>query len=247
VSFGAAAARPATRWSYTGAEGPAHWAELAPQFDLCGSGTRQSPIDVSRGQLLVADWLQPLQLKLNPSKLQLANDGHTIQVNYQRGSTLTFDKTTYELRQLQFHTPSEHTIDGVGADMEVQLVFADATNHLAVMAVLVSAGAENPFLATFWHALPEHEGQVSREIMVNAADALPANRDYLTYEGSLTTPPCTEGVTWILLKQRIEASPEQVSRFRSLFDGPAARPVQQNAERLIKDETAAPGVASRTS
>jgi carbonic anhydrase len=225
------------QWTYDGASGPSHWAELQSDFALCSNGKEQSPIDIVRPKLLAADWLLPLQIKFNPSKVQMVNDGRTVQVNYERGSTLFFDKTTYGLRRFNFHSPSEHKINGVGADMEMDLVLADAANHPAMMAVLINTGAENPFFAKFWHALPEKQGQVNREITVNVADALPSNRDYYNYDGSLTAPPCTEGVSWVVLKQRIEASADQINRYRALFAGPTARPVQSLNDRLIKDES----------
>jgi carbonic anhydrase len=224
-------------WSYAGSEGPEHWGELAPDFDLCSTGKQQSPIDVPRSKLLPADWLLPLQVSFKASKVQMVNNGHTIQVNYEAGSSLNFEKTTYQLKQFHFHSPSEHKVNGVGADMETHLVFSDSLKHLAVIGIMMNAGQENPFFAKFWHALPDKEGAVNREITVNVGDLLPADRDYYTYDGSLTTPPCSEGVTWILLKTRVDASADQINRFRAIFGGgTTARPVQPINDRLVKDE-----------
>jgi carbonic anhydrase len=234
-------------WSYSGDAGPAHWAELSPDFDLCATGKQQSPIDVPRSRLLKADWLLPLQVKFQPSKVQMVNNGHTIQINYERGSSLNFEKTTYELKQFHFHSPSEHMINGVGADMETHLVFSDTQKHLAVIGIMMNAGAENPFFAKFWHALPDKEGAVNREITVNVGDLVPADRDYYSYDGSLTTPPCSEGVTWILLKAKVSASTDQINRFRTIFNGGAtARPIQPIGDRLVKDEENTAGLPGST-
>ncbi len=244
---GAGQAQSGPHWSYSGSEGPEHWGELAADFNACANGREQSPIDVPRAKLLKADWLTPLQVKLNPSKVQLVNNGHTIQINYEYGSTLVFDKTTYELRQILLHSPAEHRVNGVGAEMETQLVFSDSLKHQAIVSVMMNAGAENPFFAKFWHALPEKEGAVNREITANVADMLPVDRDYYTYDGSLTAPPCSEGVTWILLKTRVDASADQINRFRAIFGGGStARPVQPINDRLVKDEDKTAGLPGST-
>ena len=240
------AAETTPHWSYSGSNGPEHWSELEPDFDLCHTGKQQSPIDITRSKLLKADWLLPLQVKLNPTKANIVNNGHTIQVNYDPGSLLDFEKTTYQLRQFHFHSPSEHKVSGVGAEMEMHLVFSDTQKHLAVIGVLIDQGAENPLFAKFWHALPDKEGAVTREITLNASDGLPVDRDYFTYDGSLTTPPCTEGVTWIVLKQHATASADQIARFRALFSEPTARPLQAINDRLVKDEAQNSGTPGST-
>jgi carbonic anhydrase len=235
-----APAHEAPHWSYDGAEGPPHWAELSPDYALCSSGREQSPVNIVGSRLLPAEWLMPLQLQLNPTKLQLVHNGHTIQVNYEKGSRFVFEKTGYELKQFHFHAPSEHQVRGAGADMEMHLVFSNPARQLAVIGVLMVAGAENPLLAKFWHALPDKEGVVNREITINVAEALPAVRDYYHYDGSLTTPPCTEGVKWVVLKQPVSVSVDQINRFKALFPN-SARPVQPLHERFVKETVSKPG------
>jgi carbonic anhydrase len=225
------------QWAYEGGIGPAHWAELDHTFAACAAGNTQSPVDIVPAKLLKADWLTELQLTLRPTKLHAVNNGHTIQVNCDRGSSLTFEKVTYQLAQFHFHTPSEHLVNGRAADMELHAVFQDAAKHLAVVGVLLQAqtdDAENPLLAKFWHAIPEKEGSVERELTVNVADSLPAEPGYWAYEGSLTTPPCSEHVQWVVMKRPMPVSRAQLAKFRAIFPH-NARPVQPLKDRLIKD------------
>ena len=224
-------------WGYEGDTGPAHWAELDRTFAPCAAGNAQSPVDIVPAKLLKADWLTELQLTLRPTKLHAVNNGHTIQVDCDRGSSLTFEKVTYQLAQFHFHTPSEHLINGRGAAMELHAVFQDAAKHLAVIGALLQEqadDAENPFLAKFWHAIPEKAGSVERELTVNLADGLPAEPGYWAYDGSLTTPPCSERVQWIVMKRPMPVSRAQLAKFRAIFSH-NARPVQPLKDRLIKD------------
>lgn len=226
------------QWSYEGAHGPAHWGEVDPHARVCQTGTEQSPIDIRSSRLLRIPWLDPLQIGYKPSKARLVNNGHTYQINYEPGSMMTFNGQKYELVQFQFHTPSEHWVDGRQAAMEMQIVHVtpDVNRSLAIVGVFFVEGPENPFLSKFWHQMPDKPGpEIASEIVINAADVLPRNLRYYQYDGSLTTPPCTEGVKWILLKQPVTASRAQIEKFSQTF-GMNARPPQPVNDRWIKEE-----------
>jgi carbonic anhydrase len=226
-------------WEYEGALGPTHWGEEDTTAAACQLGEEQSPIDIHPSRLLQFDWLAPIQLRYKPDKdVDLVNNGHTFQVNYDQGSRMTFLGKEYELVQFHFHTPSEHTINGRPAEMELHLVHAtpDVFKRLAVIGIMIAEGAENPTLAKFWGQIPDKEGPpVKTKIEVNAADLLPRNTRYWNYDGSLTTPPCSQGVNWILLKDSVTASRAQIEKFRGLFHT-NARPVQPIKERFIREE-----------
>ena len=240
----------APHWAYTGAEGPTHWAELGPDYAMCSTGTEQSPIDLQPSgiKFMKADWLVPLAVKFGPSKLHVVNNGHTIQLNYDRGTTFSFEKRSYRLLQFHFHAPSEHTLNGQAAAMEMHMVFG--TNKtppdLAVIGFWLVEGAENPFFAKFWHVLPEKSGEkAEKEIDLNVGDAVPANRQYWHYDGSLTTPPCGQGVKWFVLKGTSTVSRTQLDKFNGLFaGGPTNRPTMPLYDRIVKDAAGTtPGVA----
>ncbi len=227
-------ARHAAHWGYEGAEGPSHWGDLNPEWILCKTGRNQSPIDLSG---LIEGELPPLHINYRPDATEILNNGHTVQVNYRPGSTLTVDGHHFTLRQFHFHAPSENTIDGRAFPMEAHLVHADAQGNLAVVAVMFEEGAANPALTLAFSHMPEKAGDkhaFSAET-VNAADLLPADRDYYRYNGSLTTPPCSEGVWWLVMKQPMTASKAQIEHFRHVMHHPNNRPVQPiNARPVLK-------------
>jgi carbonic anhydrase len=219
-------------WSYEGANGPAHWGELSPAYSACATGKQQSPIDIRKP---AAAKLPPLQFDYKPALLKLVNTGHTVQVNFPPGNWLTVGDARYELKQLHFHRPSEERVDGQGSDMVVHLVHASIKGETAVIAILLRRGAANATIQKIWAAIPKVAGQ-EREIagtQVNPSDFLPQTKAYYTYQGSLTTPPCTEGVTWFILDARGAVSVEQLREFGKIF--PAnARPVQSLNGRVAK-------------
>lgn len=230
----AQAAKPsAGEWSYEGAEGPQHWGDLEPDYALCKVGHRQSPIDVRDAK---KSELPPLQFDYRPSPLKIINNGHTIQINYAAGSTITVSDKRYELRQFHFHHPSEEHINGKPYDMVIHLVHADREGHLAVVAVLLKQGSPNPVMQKLWENLPQAAGkeQAPPGVEVNAAALLPEPLGYYTFEGSLTTPPCSEGVTWYVLKTPSQASSEQIEVFAKLYPH-NARPIQPLFGRVIAE------------
>jgi carbonic anhydrase len=203
-------------WSYEGKEDPKHWGSLDPSYATCKIGQSQSPIDISHTTL--AD-LPELKFDYKAAPLSIINNGHTIMVNYAPGSTLTVGNKTYTLKQFHFHHPSEEHINGKGFDMVGHLVHADTEGHLAVVAVLFKAGDSNPLLETLWKNIPPENDKTVEvsTISVNAADLLPSQHGYYTYNGSLTTPPCTEGVTWYVLKSISSLSNEQLATITKLY------------------------------
>jgi carbonic anhydrase len=220
-------------WSYKGETGPAHWAAMEPEFGACGAGREQSPIDI-RDDVVQKGNLSAITFDYKPSPLKIVNNGHTIQVNYAPGSFITVDGDRYELQQFHFHKPSEEAINGRHADMVAHLVHKDAQGRLAVVAVLLKAGTVNPMVATLWNNLPAKEAEAEPAgVQVNAADLLPADPAYYTFAGSLTTPPCSEGVTWFVMKNPSTVSTGEIGRFGQAYPM-NARPLQQLNGRVVR-------------
>jgi carbonic anhydrase len=230
----AVAEGPAHHWSYRGETGPTHWSKMESEFASCGMGREQSPIDIRQGAVQQAD-LPAIQFAYKPSPLKVIDNGHTIQVNYAPGSTIEVGGHRYELVQFHFHRPSEEAVDGKYADMVAHLVHKDAEGKLAVVAVLLKAGEINPMVAAVWSNLPAHkETEVeAKGVQIDAGDLLPKDRAYYTFNGSLTTPPCSEGVTWFVLKQPSTLSAGEIQRFAQSY-AMNARPVQPLNGRVVK-------------
>ena len=219
----ASAQQAAPHWAYKGKEGPSDWGKLDPTYATCSFGHTQSPIDIKGAK--PADLLA-LKFDYNAVPLNIIDNGHTIQVNYAPGSTLTVGDKTYTLKQFHFHHPSEEHINGHGYDMVAHLVHADADGHLAVVAVLLKKGESNAFIDSVWKNIPtEKEKAIDVSgVTVNIKDILPADHGYYTFTGSLTTPPCSEGVTWYVLKNPVTLSDAQVAAFAKLYPK-NARPI----------------------
>ncbi|WP_163132123.1 carbonic anhydrase [Agarivorans sp. Alg241-V36] len=228
---GGALAQGDVHWGYSGHQGPEHWGELAPEFSLCTSGKNQSPINISattKGQL------PSLALNYQASGNEIINNGHTIQVNYAPGSYLDIAGHQFELKQFHFHSPSENTLRGKSFPLEAHFVHADSKGNLAVVALMFEQGNENQELAKAWSQLPQEAGQKARlATPINGLNMLPSKHDYYRFNGSLTTPPCSEGVRWIVLKNAVSASKQQINDFSSLMKLPNNRPVQGINARLI--------------
>ena len=217
-------------WGYAGDTGPLRWAELSAAYRAC-AGSNQSPVDLAR--FAEAD-LAPIQFDYAASGVEVVNNGHTVQVTSAAGSQLTVDGRVYRLRQFHFHAPSEHRVNGESFPMEAHLVHTAADGALAVVAVLFSAGDASAALAGTLKNVPAsaNETHVFRSPLA-PADLLPANRDYYRLNGSLTTPPCTEGVLWLVLKQPALASPAQIEALTKLLPGPNNRPLQPLNARIV--------------
>ncbi len=218
-------------WSYEGPEGPEHWGELDPAYAACAKGAHQTPIDIHDAKDVD---LPPLIIDYKTLGQEVVNNGHTIQVNVAPGSTLTLNGVPYELKQFHFHTPSENDIDEKPFAMEAHLVHGDKDGHLAVIAVLYQLGAEDSAIAHVFAASPKTaDTRNTLPIPVDPNDLLPEGRDYYAFEGSLTTPPCTEGVSWIVLKEPLTVSKEEVAFLESAMHGHNNRPIQPLHARVI--------------
>ena len=222
-----------THWGYIGKEGPENWSNISPDFYACQSGKTQSPINLESA--VDAD-LPPLKTNYKNTPLRIINNGHTIKVNYQPGSVLMLDNEPYELLQFHFHHPSEHEVEGESLPMELHLVHKSKKGSLAVVGVFLKEGKANPTLQKIWQAMPMKESSeiTVSNVKINASDLLPEDQDYYRYFGSLTTPPCSETVNWIVLKEPVEVSTQEVQKFAKVFPM-NARPVQVVKRRFLLD------------
>jgi carbonic anhydrase len=218
-------------WDYGETLGPDHWGNLKPEFAACKDGHHQSPIDIRNPQK--AD-LPPIRFDYRPSPLHIVDNGHTIMVNYAPGSYMTVGDKKYSLQQFHFHRPSEEKINGKGFDMTVHLVHTDNKGKLAVVAVLLQQGEDNPLMRELWNDLPKEKEkeELLDNIRIDVSRLLPADRSYYTFSGSLTTPPCTEDVTWFVLKHPMTISAAEIQRFSQLYRDDA-RPTQPLYDRVV--------------
>jgi carbonic anhydrase len=203
-------------WSYEGKEDPKHWSRLDPAFAPCSSGHIQSPINIANARQVD---LPPLQFSYRAVPLSIVDNGHTIMVNYAPGSTLTVGDKTFNLKQFHFHHPSEEHVNGKKYDLVAHLVHADADDHLAVVAILFKKDSNPaPLLDTLWKNLSAEKGKVVEvsSVSINVKDLLRPTSGYYTFAGSLTTPPCTEGVTWYVLKTPVDISKSQLEAFAKM-------------------------------
>ena len=219
-------------WSYEGSGGPAGWGMMKPEFTKCSTGTRQSPIDIRDG---IRVSLDAVQFDYKPSTFRVIDNGHTVQVNVGQGNSIEVMGRRYDLVQFHFHRPSEERINGKQFDMVAHLVHKDPEGKLAVVAVLLERGGAQPIVQTIWNNLPLEKGEeVPAKAMLDLSALLPAERSYYTYMGSLTTPPCSEGVLWMVMKNPVPISTEQIGIFTRLYPM-NARPIQSASGRLIKE------------
>lgn len=228
----AASAHAAIHWGYEGAGAPENWAQLSPEYAVCGTGQRQSPIDIRDG---IRVDLEPIRFDYRPARFRVIDNGHTVQVTLPGGGISLLGKN-YQLIQFHFHRPSEEMVNGKAFDMVAHLVHRSDDGKLAVVAVLLEQGTENPFVQTVWNNLPleKNTDVAPPSLTLDLTQLLPVSHDYYTYMGSLTTPPCTEDVLWLVLKQPQQVSAEQLAIFARLYRN-NARPVQPGSGRLIKE------------
>ncbi|MDM4766322.1 carbonic anhydrase family protein [Pelomonas sp. SE-A7] len=232
----AAKPKPPPHWGYAGDLGPGHWAELGPEYKQCAVGTRQSPIDIRDG-IKVA--MEPVKFDYKPGSYSVQDNGHTIQVGVAAGQTIEVMGKRYELQQLHFHRPAEERINGRSFEMSAHLVHKDAQGKLAVVAVLFDRGADDappqPAVQSIWASIPlEKHESLAGPAPLDLGQLLPADRGYYTYMGSLTTPPCSEGVLWMVMRQPVLLTAGQLDVFARLYPM-NARPVQAGSGRLIKE------------
>jgi carbonic anhydrase len=229
---GLARAQDKSNWGYEGPAGAAHWGELAPGFKTCQLGKHQSPIDIDTRKVQRAA-LKPVVFSYKAEPVEVVNNGHTIKVTLPAGSTIQLDGNEYKLVEFHFHAPSEETFDGKGYPMVMHLVHRDAAGKLAAVAVLFKDGKENAALKPIFDNLPPKAGETKKLGSFNPAGLVPADHSAYAYVGSLTTPPCSEEVTWRILKTPLELSPTQLAAFTALYKM-NARPVQPLNGRVVQ-------------
>jgi carbonic anhydrase len=222
-------------WDYSSAHGPQHWGELDPAYVLATIGGSQSPIDIRPGESIRAD-LPTLSLDSHPQTLHLLNNGHTVETICPGAATLHFGEQEYDLRQFHFHAPSEHTIEGKHAELELHFVHADGEGHLAVIAILFYEGeAEHPEIAEMLsNRSVSHAGDEVYEesTRLDVSQLMPNSMDYYTYDGSLTTPPASEGVRWFVLKNPLHLTRDQISAIKHVYNS-NNRPTQPLNARFV--------------
>ncbi|MEN7528563.1 carbonic anhydrase family protein [Cupriavidus sp. DL-D2] len=230
TALSATAAEHGTKWSYTGDQGAEHWGDLSPSFKACKDGKAQSPIDIQNAR---PGKLPPLAFHYPASAATVINNGHTIQVGPHAGGNAKLPSGVYQLLNFHFHTPSEMTVDGRAYPLSAHLVHRDAAGRLAVVGVLFEEGAENKALESIFQVMPEKgAAPVPLNETFSPADLLPEDLSYVAFDGSLTTPPCSEGVHWHVLKTPVQVSAAQIQAFRKLYPM-NARPVQPMHDRVL--------------
>ena len=222
-----------SHWEYEGSRGPVNWGTLDTAYRTCLVGKQQSPIDISHVR---AEDLPALTFSYRPSPLRLIDNGHTVQVTYMPGSFITVGDQRYELQQFHFHHPAEEKVFGKSYPMVAHFVHKNEAGRLAVVAVLLTEGTASGLVDKIWRYLPDEQGKdVSPDgASIDATELLPAARGYFTYGGSLTTPPCSEGVSWFVLKQPTQVSREEVATFAKKYPH-NARPLQPRNGRVIRE------------
>lgn len=219
----------APHWEYEGAHGAAHWAKIDKSFAACEEGATQSPIDIN--QTIDAD-LPDLNLKYGSAEATIVNNGHTVQANFTAGQSFSVGATQYDLLQFHFHTPSEYHISGQSFPLEMHLVHKSKDGALAVIGVMIAEGAANSALDQFLNNMPTTAKEAPKTAGVALDKLLPADKKYYRFMGSLTTPPCSEGVNWHMMQTSITASKEQIAKFQALYKM-NARPLQPSNNRLV--------------
>ena len=226
-----------TKWGYTGHTGPVNWSELDPKYFMCEAGSNQSPINIEERSIVTTDGLDKIKFNYVTEAKEVINNGHTIQVNVKKGSSIRIDGIQFELKQFHFHTPSENQILGKNFPLEAHFVHASEMGKLAVVALMFEDGKQNFNIKKIWDHMSEHAGETKGcgPDTVKPIDFLPAKKDYYRFDGSLTTPPCSEGVRWFVFQEYTHINKAQVEKFAKIMGGNVNRPVQPiNARKILK-------------
>ena len=221
----------AVEWGYTGPGAPENWAYLSEEYTTCADGQQQSPIDITGYEMTDAE---PISFLYDSDAAAVRDDGRFVHIDYAPGSMLSVGKQIFELKSAHLHSPSEHWIDGVRFAAELHLVHAGADDRLAAVALLFKLGAPSAAVEAILDAAPAAGSTVSAGITLNASGYAPDELGYYQYDGSKTTPPCQEAVTWLVMREPKTISQEQVNRLLALSDGPNNRPVQPTGSRVVK-------------
>jgi carbonic anhydrase len=221
---------PSVHWGYSGEGAPAHWGDIDPRFTTCKNGVNQSPIDLTG---FTESELPAITFNYQLTSSDILNNGHAIQANVKEGSSITVDGKTFELKQFHFHNPSENNINGKSFPLEAHFVHASKDGELAVVAVMFEEGEENKALNELWAKMPQNVGDKNPIDAKNLDALLPKDRDYYRFNGSLTTPPCTEGVRWLVMKKPVTLSAAQIETFKKVMHHHNNRPIQPTNARVI--------------
>jgi carbonic anhydrase len=221
-------------WDYEGQAAPEHWAELSPEFIACAEGHFQSPIDLETYQAIKYQG-GILEFHYHASPIDVVNNGHTIMVNVEERNHLLVNEVSYELKQVHFHAPAEHQIDGIVFPMEMHMVHVNEEENYAVVGIFIKEGLENVHLKELWECMPAHfnEHQHAQE-SCDLRALIPQDQAVIHYTGSLTTPPCSEGVEWYVMETPIEMSKDQINAFKNLYDH-NNRPIQNRSARVLEE------------
>ncbi|MFY8030705.1 MAG: carbonic anhydrase [Devosia sp.] len=220
------------RWGYEGEGGPNHWGEISEEFAACATGASQSPIDIVPTNAVAAA-VSPVETNWQAFIPTVVNNGHTIQANTNgQGGYAMLDGKRYDLLQFHFHHQSEHTINGQHAPMEVHFVHKSEAGDLLVLGVMLQAGTANPAIGSVWSTAPAAGNETVASGTIDISGLLPATSTSFRYQGSLTTPPCSEIVTWNVYAEPAQLSQEQIDTFGTLYPNDA-RPVQPLNRRFI--------------
>ena len=223
-------------WGYTGHTAPQYWGDLDERFKMCGIGKSQSPINITNEVSVQTQDLNPIDFNYHAHTLDIVNNGHAIQVNVDSHSSINLDGKHFILKQFHFHSPSENEIQGRSFPLEAHFVHVSKKGEIAVIAVLFELGKENETLQKIFDTMPQHVNQkTDLSLDPQIIDKLlPKKKEYYYFSGSLTTPPCSEGVKWMVLKEYQTLSKEQLKQFTAVIEG-NNRPVQPiNARKVIK-------------
>ena len=220
----------AVHWGYTGSQGPERWGCLSSEFSLCSEGLEQSPINIAGA---ASGDFPSIRFAYSNRATVARNNGHTVYLDFPAGNTLAVGDRSYQLLGVHYHSPGEHEVAGEAFAAELHLVHQDGDGNLAVVGLLFRAGDASPLVQRLLDAAPDTGQSTDLADGPSAADFIPANLDYYGYDGSLTTPPCSEGVQWIVIQSVGTVSAEQARQLQALTGGPNNRPVQPVGERAI--------------
>jgi len=226
-----AIANEMSHWGYDHKNGPTHWSEINAKYELCKNGKNQSPINITHQIKVPHD---KLSINYHTNVVEILNNGHTIQFNVNLGSYIKIENKNFDLTQFHFHSPSENTINGKRFPLEGHFVHTDKKGNLTVLSVMFEDGDNNPIVEKLWEKMPSKIGKhIPLNENITAFNLMPKNKDYYRFNGSLTTPPCSEGVRWYVLKNPIAISTNQIKKFHSAVHHDNNRPIQPLNARLV--------------
>lgn len=222
------------KWDYKGSNSPENWGKISQEFATCATGKMQSPINISDFKESAKP--KKITFSYNATPKVEINDGRTIEVQYNKGAYIDINGHKYNLTQFHFHSPAENLSQGKQYPLEMHLVHQDKDGHLVVIGIWFKEGKENKILDSIWKVMPQKAGQKVKVSNIDLQKLMPKNMNFFHYSGSLTTPPCTEGVSWFIFKQPLEVSKGQIKKFQQIMKEPNNRPIQPLNGRKITEQ-----------